>query len=61
MLLTHVLNMNMSIIHKKICDNGLNCRVNLVKNSSISSELLSTILKKAAVFEKENKNKKQKK
>ena len=49
------------IIHKKVCDKGLNCRVNLVKNSTISSELLSAILKKAAVFEKENKNKKQKK
>ena len=48
-------------VHKKICDKGLNCRVNLVKNSTISSELLSAILKKAAVFEKENKNKKQKK
>ena len=49
------------IVHKKVCDKGLNCRVNLVKNSTISSELLSAILKKAAVFEKENKNKKQKK
>ena len=49
------------IVHKKVCDKGLNCRVNLVKNSSISSELLSTILKKAAIFEKINKNKKQKK
>ena len=47
-------------VHKKICDKGLNCRINLVKNSAISSELLSAILKKAAVFEKENKNKKKK-
>ena len=44
-------------VHKKICDKGLNCRVNLVKNSAISSELLSAILKKAAIFEKENKKK----
>ena len=43
-------------VHKKVCEKGLNCRVNLVKNSTISSELLSAILKKAAVFEKENKN-----
>ena len=47
-------------VHKKICDKGLNCRTNLVKNSAIGSELLSAILKKAAVFEKENKNKKKK-
>ena len=47
-------------VHQKICNNGINCRVNLVKNSAISSELLSAILKKAAVFEKENKNKKKK-
>ena len=47
-------------VHKKICDKGLNCRVNLVKNSAISSELLSAILKKAVVFEKENKNKNKK-
>ena len=45
-------------VHKKICDKGLNCRTNLVKNSAIGSELLSAILKKAAVFEKENKKKK---
>ena len=45
------------IVHKKVCDKGLNCRVNLVKNSAISSELLSAILKKAAIFEKENKKK----
>ncbi len=44
-------------VHKKICDRGLNCRVNLIKNSAISSELLSAILKKAAIFEKENKKK----
>jgi hypothetical protein len=47
-------------VHKKICDKGLNCRVNLVKNSAISSELLSAILKKAAVFERENKKKNKK-
>ena len=47
-------------VHKKICNKGLNCRVNLVKNSAISSELLGAILKKAAVFEKENKKKNKK-
>ena len=48
------------IVHKKVCDKGLNCRVNLVKNSAISSELLSAILKKATVFERENKKKNKK-
>lgn len=47
-------------VHKKNCDKEFNCRVNLVKNSAISSELLSAILKKAAVLEKENKKKNKK-
>lgn len=47
-------------VHKKNCDKELNCKVNLVQNSAISSELLVAILKKAAVLEKENKNKNKK-
>ena len=46
------------IIHKKKCSNRDNCSVTLVKNSKISNELRSTILNKAAILEKESKNKK---
>ncbi len=46
------------IVHKKKCSNRDNCSVTLVKNSKISNELRSTILNKAAILEKESKNKK---
>ena len=49
------------IVHKKKCSNRDNCSVTLVKNSKISNELRSTILNKAAILEKESKNKKKKK
>jgi hypothetical protein len=45
------------IIHKKNCKTINNCIVNLAPDSSIiKKEILSVILKKAALFEKESKN-----
>ena len=45
------------IIHKKNCKTINNCVVNLAPDSSIiKKEILSVILKKAALFEKESKN-----
>ena len=46
------------IIHKKICNNNLSCKVNVVPESIIKKELHSTILKQAALLEKKDKNKK---
>ena len=46
------------IVHKKKCSGEQNCRVALLNNSKISQELRSSILRKAAVFEKDSKNKK---
>ncbi len=49
------------IIHKKICKTENNCNVSLLKQNKISEELLSTIIRKAAILEKDSKNKKKKK
>lgn len=46
------------IVHKKKCSGEQNCRVALLNNSKISQELRSSILRKAAEFEKDSKNKK---
>ena len=46
------------IVHKKKCTSDLTCQTKLLKNSKISQELRSTILKKAAELEIESKNKK---
>ena len=46
------------IVHKKKCTGDRNCKVALLSNSKISQELRSSILQKAAVLEKESKNKK---
>ena len=46
------------IVHKKSCTKNLECTTSLSSNNKIQSELLSVILKKAAVFGKENKKKK---
>ena len=46
------------IVHKKKCTSDLTCQTKLLKNSKISQELRSTILKKAAQLEIESKNKK---
>ncbi len=49
------------IVHQKICSADLNCKVVLLSETKIKEELHSTILKKAALLEKESKNKKKKK
>ena len=46
------------IVHKKTCTTNSNCKVLLLNNSKISQELTSTILRKAAVLEKESEKKK---
>ena len=46
------------IVHKKICDNNLICSTNLISNNLIRDELLSTILRKASLFLKADKEKK---
>ena len=46
------------IVHKKVCTSNLNCKVVLMPNTKIKTELHSTILRKAATLEKETKNKK---
>ena len=49
------------IVHQKICSANLNCRVVLLSNTKIKEELHTTILRKAALLEKESKNKKKNK
>ena len=49
------------IVHQKICSANLNCRVVLLSNTKIKEELHTTILRKAALLEKESKNIKKKK
>ena len=49
------------IVHQKICSANLNCRIVLLSNTKIKEELHTTILRKAALLEKESKNKKKKK
>ena len=46
------------IVHKKTCSSNLNCKVSLLSNSKIKEELHATIIKKAALLEKESKKKK---
>ncbi len=46
------------IVHQKTCSTNLNCRVTLLSNTKIKEELHTTILRKAAVLEKESKKKK---
>ena len=49
------------IVHKKKCDASINCNIALLPTSSkLNSELLSAILRKAAILEKESKNKNKK-
>lgn len=40
------------IIHQKKCDKQNNCKIDLLKQSSIETELLSSILKKSSELEK---------
>ena len=49
------------IVHQKICSSNLNCRVVLLSKTKIKEELHSAILRKAALLEKQSKNKKKKK
>ena len=49
------------IVHQKTCSANFNCRVTLLSNTKIKEELHSTILRKAAILEKESKSKKKKK
>ena len=46
------------VVHKKICQKTLDCKVDLLANSLISQELRSSIIRKAALLEKEGKEKK---
>ena len=48
------------IVHQKTCSNNLNCKIILLSNTKIKEELHSTILRKAALLEKESKKKKKK-
>jgi len=48
------------IIHKKICSTNQNCKVTLLSKTKIKEELHTTILRKAALLEKESKKKKKK-
>ena len=38
----------------------MNCRTNLLKNSAIGNELRTSIIRKAAILERESKDKKKK-
>ena len=49
------------IVHKKNCSSNQDCKITLINNSTLVNELRSSIVRKAAVLEKENKNKKKKK
>ena len=46
------------IVHQKTCSNNLDCRVILLSDTKIKEELHATILRKAALLEKESKKKK---
>ena len=48
------------IVHKKNCSAIQNCRINTLTNSNINNELRASILKSAALLEKEDKDKKKK-
>ena len=46
------------IVHKKVCSTSSNCTTNISKSNLIKDELRSTILRKASLLEKSDKNKK---
>ena len=46
------------ILHKKSCDKNMNCKTNIINTSSIKDELRSTILRKASLLERTDKQKK---
>ena len=45
------------IVHKRTCPVSQSCKISLLNNSKISQELQSTIIRKAALLEKEKKKK----
>ena len=45
------------IIHKKTCSSSINCKINLISNSKIKQELHATIIKRAALLQRESKKK----
>ena len=47
-------------VHKKECKSDMNCKTNLLKNSTIGNELRTSIIRKAAILERESKDKKKK-
>ena len=48
------------IVHKRTCLANQNCKITLLSQTKIKNELHSTILRKAALLEKESKKKKKK-
>ena len=42
------------IVHKKTCDSNSNCKINLLSQNKISEELQTTIIRKAALLDKES-------
>ena len=46
------------IVHQKTCSANLNCKTTLLSNTKIKEELHTTIIRKAALLEKEGKKKK---
>ena len=47
-------------VHKKECKSNMSCRTNLLKNSTIGNELRTSIIRKAAILERESKDNKKK-
>ncbi len=45
------------IVHKKTCDQNLVCKTNLISSNLIKDELREQILRKASLFQKEDKKK----
>ncbi len=48
------------IVHKKNCSSNQDCKITLVNNGTLVNELRSSIVRKAAFLEKENKKNKNK-
>ena len=46
------------IVHKRSCKSNNNCKISILDQTTIKNELHSTILKKAALLDKESKDKK---
>lgn len=45
-------------LHQRICESAINCKIDLIQKSNLREELRRTILKKASLIEKEQKEKK---